>query len=258
MFGLLVGIAFFTGRWLATVEARRLMPQLPPEVMGNICIYGFIVGLLGARLFHILEHPGEFVENPAAMIFSRGGFTIFGGLIVGLLFAGWYARRKGAPLALSLDAAAPGLMLAYAIGRIGCQISGDGDWGIEVTSAAPAWLPDWLWAQTYEGNIAHVDIPPPGVYPTPIYETLMSLVAFAILWKLRRHSHASGWLFGVYLLLAGIERFAIEPIRVNSTYSLFGREVTQAQIIAVSCIVAGIVVMWLRQKPRDSMSPATK
>jgi phosphatidylglycerol:prolipoprotein diacylglycerol transferase len=257
-FGLLVGTAFFTGMWLASREGRRLMPTLPPDLISNICIVGFLTGLLGARLFHILEYPRAFLENPAAMLFSRSGFTIFGGLIVGIGIAAWYARRKGAPLALTLDACAPGLMLAYAIGRVGCQISGDGDWGIEVTGPGPSWLPHWLWAQTYENNVAGALIPLPGVYPTPIYETLMSLVAFVVLWKLRRHAHAPGWLFGVYLLLAGIERFAIEPIRVNTTYSLFGAEVTQAQIIAVASVVAGIVVMWWRQKPRDSMAPAAK
>ena len=248
-FGLMVGTAFFTGKWLAEVEARRLMPKLPPDFMGNVCIVGFLTGLLGARLFHLLEYPREFLANPAAMLFSRSGFTIFGGLIVGIFAAAWYARRKGAPMAPSLDAAAPGLMLAYAIGRIGCQISGDGDWGIEVSGPAPAWLPDWLWAQTYDNNIAGVAIPPPGVYPTPIYETVMSLAAFALLWKLRRHTHAPGWLFGVYLLLAGVERFLIEPIRVNTMYSLFGFEVTQAQIIAVASVIAGILVMWWRQDP---------
>ena len=254
-FGLLVGAAFFTGMWISSIEGRRLMPTLPPDLMSNICVVGFLSGLLGARLFHILEYPRDFLAHPAAMLFSRSGFTIFGGLIVGIAVAAWYARRKGAPLALTFDACAPGLMLAYAIGRVGCQISGDGDWGIEVSGPGPAWLPHWLWAQTYENNVAGATIPPPGVYPTPIYETLMSLAAFAVLWKLRRHAHAPGWLFGVYLLLAGIERFAIEPIRVNSTYSLFGHPVTQAQIIAVASVVAGLIVMWWRRTPSLATVP---
>jgi phosphatidylglycerol:prolipoprotein diacylglycerol transferase len=248
-FGLLVGIAFFTGKWLAGVEGRRLMPKLDPDFMDTACIIGFLAGLVGARIFHLLEYPRDFIAHPLGMLFSRAGFTIFGGLIVGALAAAWYARRKGAPIPLLLDAAAPGLMLAYAIGRIGCQISGDGDWGIAVTSPAPAWLPDWLWAQTYDGNIAGAVIPPPGVYPTPIYETLMSLVAFGILWKVRKQIHAPGWLFGVYLLLAGIERFLIELIRVNSTYSLLGMEVTQAQLISTGCVIAGLLVMWRRAQP---------
>lgn len=251
-FGLLVGIAFFTGKWLATVEGRRLMPSVDPEFMSNACIIGFLAGLLGARIFHLLEYPRDFLAHPMEMLLSRAGFTIFGGLILGSIAAAWYARRKGAPILTLLDAAAPGLMLAYAIGRIGCQISGDGDWGVAVTSPAPSWLPDWLWAQTYDGNIAGATIPPPGVYPTPIYETLMSLIAFAILWKLRKHAHATGWLFGVYLLLAGIERFLIELIRVNSTYSLFGFDVTQAQLISTGCVIAGILVMWRRATPRTA------
>jgi phosphatidylglycerol:prolipoprotein diacylglycerol transferase len=245
-FGLLVGIAFFTGKWLAGIEARRLLPAFEPDFMSNVCMTGFIAGIVGARVFHLLEYPRDFLAHPAAMLLSRSGFTIFGGLIVGLLVGGWYVRRKGAPLAPMLDAVAPALMLSYAIGRIGCQISGDGDWGIAVTGAPPAWLPHALWAQTYDGNIAGIVLTPPGVYPTPIYESLMSFAAFALLWQLRRHRHAPGWLFGVYLLLAGMERFIIELIRVNTTYSLFGFEVTQAQIIATACIAAGLIVIWRR------------
>ena len=257
-FGLLVGTAFFTAVWLARVEQRRLMPELPPDFMTNACMSSFIAGLVGARLFHLLEYPREFLAHPVEMLLSRSGFTIFGGLIVGTLFGAWYARRRQVPLAPLLDVVAPALMLGYAIGRIGCQISGDGDWGVAVSGPAPAWLPQWLWAQTYDGNIAGVVIPPPGVYPTPIYESLMSFAAFALLWKLRRHAHAPGWLFGVYLLLAGVERFLVELVRVNTTYTIFGAQITQAQIIATACVVAGIVVMWWRQNARASMSPATK
>jgi len=257
-FGLMVGTAFFTAVWLARVEARRLLPQLHPDFMSNACMLGFVAGLVGARLFHLLEYPREFLAHPLQMLLSRSGFTIFGGLIIGTLAGAWYVRRKQVPLAPLLDAVSPALMLGYAIGRIGCQISGDGDWGIAVTGAPPAWLPHWLWSQTYDGNIAGVVIPPPGVYPTPIYESLMSFAAFALLWKLRKHAHAPGWLFGVYLVLAGIERFLVELIRVNTTYTIFGAQVTQAQIIATACIAAGVIVCVWRQNPRDAKSLAAK
>lgn len=249
-FGLMVATAFFVGQWLCTVEARRLMPAQPKELMGNTCLIGFIAGLVGAKIFHVLEYPREFLENPGHMLLSTGGFTIFGGLIVGMIAAAIYARRHQAPLPLMLDAGAPALMLAYGIGRIGCQISGDGDWGVAVTDPAPSWLPDWLWAQTYQGNIAGIEIPPPGVYPTPLYETLMAFAAFGILWTLRKHAHAPGWLFGVYLLLAGVERLLIELIRVNSHYSIFGMQVTQAQIIATACVIAGLIVIAWRRGSR--------
>jgi len=249
MFGLLVGIAFVTSLYVATREMRRLLPDRPSDFMANVGLIGFFSGIVGARIFHLLEHPREFLEHPMQMLFSRGGFTIYGGLIVGLLCGLAYCRAKRAPLLTMLDAVAPALMLAYAIGRIGCQISGDGDWGIAADlGAKPDWLPLWLWAQTYDGNIAGILIPAPGVYPTPIYETLMSLVAFALLWRQRLHSHESGWLFGLYVLLVGIERLLIEPIRVNTTYDLAGVAITQAQIISVLCVVGAIALMFWRRR----------
>jgi len=253
-FGLMVGAAFFVGLYFANREAKRLLPGQSPDFMGNACIIAFLTGLIGARLFHLLEHPAEFLAHPREMLLSRAGYTIFGGLIVGNICGLLYCRAKRAPYGPALDAAAPALMLAYAIGRIGCQISGDGDWGIAADLAAkPAWLPLWLWAQTYTGNIAGVNIAPPGVYPTPIYETLMSLIAFFVLWSLRRHRQRPGWLFGCYVLLAGIERLLIEPIRVNTTFQLFGESVTQAQVIASLCLVAGVAVMiWRRGAPRPA------
>jgi phosphatidylglycerol:prolipoprotein diacylglycerol transferase len=249
-FGLMVGVAFFVSLAVARREVRRKMPEQAPDFMDNVGYIGFFAGLVGARLFHALEYPAEFLANPVQMIFSRGGFSIFGGLVFSIVAATLYARWKRAPLAPLLDAGAPGLMLGYAIGRIGCQISGDGDWGIAADLAAkPDWLPTWLWAQEYVNNIAGVDIPPPGVYPTPLYETVMAAIAFGVLWRLRFHAHRAGWLFCVYLLLTGVERMLIESIRVNAKYNLFGMDVTQAQLISAGCIVAGLVgiaMFWRR------------
>jgi len=258
MFGLMVGIAFFVGLKVATLEVKRLLPSQPANLMDNAGLIAFFTGLLGARLFHLLEHPREFMADPMAMLFSRGGFTIFGGLIVGTISGLAYCRAKRAPLAPVLDAVAPATMLSYAIGRIGCQIAGDGDWGIAADLAAkPDWLPTWFWAQTYDGNITGMQIPPPGVYPTPIYEILMSFIAFAVLWRLRKHSHAAGWLFCLYLLLAGLERLAVESIRVNSTYDLAGLVFTQAQLIATVFIIAGCAGMWWLARSRPVGVPPT-
>jgi phosphatidylglycerol:prolipoprotein diacylglycerol transferase len=251
MFGLMVGLSFFVSLRLAHREVKRMIPGQPASFMDNLGFIGFIAGIIGARVFHLLEHPVEFVRHPLEMLLSRGGFTIFGGLIASILAGLVYARSKRVPLATLLDACAPSLMLGYGLGRIGCQISGDGDWGIAADMAAkPSWLPTWAWAQTYDGNIAGVLIPSPGVYPAPLYEVVMGLAAFALLWKLRKHSHRAGWLFAVYLALAGIERLLIEFIRVNTTYHLFGFEVTQAQLIAVACIVAGFIGVWMLWRPR--------
>jgi phosphatidylglycerol---prolipoprotein diacylglyceryl transferase len=258
MFGLMVAVAFFVGLKIATLEAKRLLPEQPANLMDNAGLIAFFTGLLGARLFHLLEHPREFMADPMAMLLSRGGFTIFGGLIVGTISGLVYCRAKRAPLAPVLDAVAPATMLSYAIGRIGCQIAGDGDWGIAADLAAkPDWLPTWFWAQTYDGNITGLAIPPPGVYPTPIYEVLMGLIAFAVLWRLRKHSHAAGWLFCLYLLLAGVERLAVESIRVNTTYDLAGLVFTQAQLIATVFIIAGCAGMWWLARSRPVGVPPT-
>jgi phosphatidylglycerol:prolipoprotein diacylglycerol transferase len=140
-----------------------------------------------------------------------------------------------------LDATAPSMMLGYGIGRLGCQIAGDGDWGISANmTLKPSWLPEWLWAQAYDGNIAGVTIPPPGVYPTPIYEIAMALASFLVLWFLRSHNNRPGYLFSVYLLLAGFERILIEKIRINVRYDVFGAYVTQAEAISCLLIIAGL------------------
>ncbi len=199
-----------------------------------------LAGFIGARIASIVEVPREFVADPWGMIFSRQGFNFLGGLVLGVMAGAWYARRRGIPIRVACDAFAPSLMLAYALGRIGCQLSGDGDWGIAANMALkPGWLPTWLWAQTYTHNIAGVVIPPPGVYPTPIYETLLCLVLFAALWAVRRHPFRTGWLFALYLLLCGLERLAIEPIRINPRAHFLGIVATQAEILAAALVILG-------------------
>jgi phosphatidylglycerol:prolipoprotein diacylglycerol transferase len=216
-----------------------------------------LAGIIGARIFHLLEYPAQFLADPWGMIFTRSGFTIYGGLLFGLGAGALHARWRRIAIAPLADALAPALMLGYAIGRVGCQVSGDGDWGIVANMALrPTWLPTWLWAQTYENNIAGVIIAPPGVYPTPIYETLMSLIVFAILWSVRRHPHRAGWLFALFLLLCGIERFLIELIRVNAHIRLLGIEATQAEIVSVLFMVAGAAGLFRRWKRGAARKPA--
>jgi phosphatidylglycerol:prolipoprotein diacylglycerol transferase len=263
-YGLMVALALLISTWIVRNEFRRLqdagrigLPQgrnrgkgrqhaqesVPVDkIVIDLVTLVIAIGLIGARIFHILEHPQEFVAHPFDMIFSRSGFSYFGGLILGTLSGAIYIKRRGLPVRVVLDTVAPAMMLGYAIARIGCQLSGDGDWGIPANFAIkPDWIPTWLWGQTYDNNIAGVKIATPGVYPTPIYETLMSLVGFAVLWSMRNHPFRPGWLFALYLLLAGIERLLIEPIRVNVVFQVFGINATQAEMVAVVLIVVGIV-----------------
>ncbi len=260
-FGLLVGIAALVAAACFSAELRRLhgagrigrvrkMARVagnkiaadvaPQEIVSDMVILVMVLGVIGARLFHILEHSDEFMADPAAMIFNRSGLSVFGGLIFGTLGGIAFVRRYKLPPRLLMDAIAPALMLGYAIGRIGCQVAGDGDWGIASNLALkPAWLPGWLWAQTYDNNIFGAIIAAPGVYPTPVYETAMAALCFAVLWALRRHPFQAGWLFSLYLLLAGVERLLVEQIRVNPVLQIGFIHGTQAEMIAVALIAAG-------------------
>ena len=237
-------------------SARRLVKdehgrRRPAEVaahtlVGDFTMVVLFAGILGARLFHILENGDMFLRDPLAMIFSRSGLSVFGGLIVGALAGLVLLRRWRIRVRPFLDAIAPALMLGYAIGRLGCQIAGDGDWGTVADMALkPSWLPTWLWAQTYDNNIYGELIAAPGVYPTPVYESLMALGCFAVLWAMRRHPFQAGWLFSAYLLMAGVERLVIEQIRVNVKFELYGVHFTQAEFIATVFIAMGAVGMAL-------------
>ena len=264
MFGLFVALAVIVAAYFMKRELRRLFEAgiigparvreknaqgvvvdtaVPPqEVVSDFAMVVLFAGIVGARVFHILEHSDQFLLDPASLIFTRSGLSIFGGLIFGTLAGIFCVRRWQLPVRPLLDATAPAMMIGYAIGRIGCQVAGDGDWGIAANMALkPAWLPASLWAQTYANNIVGEVIALPGVYPTPMYETMMALVCFGVLWAIRRHPFRMGWLFSVYLILAGVERLLIEQIRVNPVLDVFGVMATQAQMIAVTLIVLGAI-----------------
>ena len=210
-------------------------------------------GIAGAKLFSVAEDPGAVLADPVGQVFSSNGFNIIGGLVVATAVGVLLLRRKGIRVAPFLDAAAPALMLGYAVGRVGCQVSGDGDWGVAATVAGrPGWLPTWLWAQQYEGNILGVHIPAPGVHPTPIWETAMALVLFGVLWALRRHPFRAGWLFSLWIVLAAAERLAIEPFRVNELHGPL--HLSQAQYLSAVFLVVGLVGL-LRLRARRTVAP---
>jgi len=256
MFGSFVAIAILISTAVAKSEVARfeklgLLPKatvspniLVPthQIVANLAMISVLSGILGARLFHILEYPAEFLDSPMDMIFSRGGFSIYGGLIFGVLAGCLFLKKRSVPIIPMLDALAPSMILGYGIGRIGCQISGDGDWGVMANmSLKPTWLPDWLWAQTYENNVVGVIIHSPGVYPTPLYEVLMALGVFSFLWAIRKGKYSTGYIFSMYLLLSGFERLLIEKIRINSEYHFLGASFTQAEFISTALIFVGLV-----------------
>lgn len=235
---------------------KRMIVVSPSHVVGTMTVLAIVSGFGGARLFHILENLDQFFGDPLGMIFSKGGFTFYGGLIVAVVVIARYLKKKGLSVPKVADAIAPGLMLGYGIGRIGCQLSGDGDWGIASNIAAkPGFLPDWLWAETYSNNILGIDLSAAPVYPTPIYEFIAASLLFLLLFKLRGNKHLAGWLFWAYITLNGMERFFIEKIRVNNRFDVLGITMTQAEIIAFLLMVVGVVGMWKLWSARDGKKP---
>lgn len=256
MFGAFVALAIITAAWVGKKEVIRFerLGKLPATVIsGNksiaphllvsdLAMICAIFGVIGAHIFHLLEYPRELLQDPIAMIFSLDGFSIYGGLILGAIAGAVFLKKRAVPIFPMLDALAPSIILGYGIGRLGCQVSGDGDWGTAANMAIkPNWLPDWLWAQTYENNVVGAIIPAPGVYPTPLYEALAAFLIFAFLWSIRKTHYKTGFLFSVYLLLSGFERLLIEKIRINSEYHLWGMSFTQAEFISTALIIAGVV-----------------
>ncbi len=276
-FGAMVALGVLAAMWLTRRELDRMYAQgrvkpvrveveegkgrskrttwkeaSPSVLVGTITVMAVVLGIVGSKLFHILENLGEFSRDPIGMIFSSGGLTFYGGLIVAGIGIAWYVRKKGGSLGAFADATAPGLMLAYGIGRIGCHLAGDGDWGIVADmSLKPDWLPTWLWAEDYASNILGVTLPEPGVYPTSIYEFVFAVLLFGVLWAFRKHPYLNGWLFSFYLVLNGIERFLIEKIRVNNEFDVLGLTVTQAEVISSLIILAGLIGLALTWKSRE-------
>ena len=235
-FGISFAAAFLAAGALIGVRLKEL--GKPVDWAYEIGFSALAGGIIGARIDFLLENWDEASEDLLGNIFSGSGLVWYGGAIggaIGVFLWAWYRGYLGTAL---LDLAAPALALGYAVGRIGCQLSGDGDYG-------EPW--DGPWAMSYpDGTVPTTD----EVHPTPVYETLaMGLVAW-VLWRLRNRL-TGGLLFALYLVLAGTERFLIEFIRRNDDVAL---GLTQAQLISVVMVVAGAV--WLAAGLRRPAAPA--
>jgi prolipoprotein diacylglyceryltransferase len=275
MGGILISLLSVFLRWKENKKTRLENPKEeekivhPYELMGNMTLIAAISGILGAKIFHNLENFDDFIADPISQLFSFTGLTFYGGLITGAIAVIIYARKYKINIKHLVDCFAPGLILAYGIGRIGCHMSGDGDWGVENVKPKPEWMnifPDWIWSYNYPNNVLTYnenqgsvvfgkmsEIPNCSgtffdpycyqltnpVYPTPIYEVIMSLLIFALLWKIRKKITIPGCLFFIYLIFNGLERFLIEKIRVNNEYDILGG-ITQAEIISFILIITGI------------------
>lgn len=203
-----------------------------------------ISGLVGARLYHVLESPRELMAD-LSMLYSRFGFAWFGGFIGGFIALFFLARHYRIPVLEFMDLCSPAAAVGYAIGRIGCLLSGDGDYGV------PTKLP---WSMSFPNGVVPTT---ERVHPTPIYEFLIWLLIAAILWQVGKktlNGEAAGKIFSYYLILTGVARFLIEFIRINPR-SFFG--MSNAQTVSLVSIISGLLLVF-QTKPRSQKpsSPA--
>jgi phosphatidylglycerol:prolipoprotein diacylglycerol transferase len=260
--GLLVGTGFALWVYFDRKSHQLAKPKVVEETRHPYQLMGFIVfsvgffGFIGAKLFDIVEHISQFRYDPIGVLFSANGFAYYGGLIFGALTYLYIGYRNGMKQVHLADIGSPGMMLAYGIGRIGCHLAGDGDWGIINEHAKPqwlGWLPNWMWSFKYPHNAINAGIPIPGcdgnycnqlvkgVYPTSFYELVLCIGMFGLMWAFRKKIKIPGLMFCIYLILNGSERFLIEHIRINFNYRFLGITFTQAELIGGLMLLGGVV-----------------
>ncbi len=328
--GLVLAIVLAGAKWYEKNKTKLKEPERrsvriwPHDRVGDIIILGLIFGILGAKLFDNLENWNDFIQDPIGRLFSASGLTFYGGLILAAVAICWYGAKKGIKIIHLMDAAAPALLIAYAVGRIGCQVAGDGDWGIfniayisdesgKVKEAqlydyqnklnanstyfiegkaldekgnlhyvtdrthktlaevphknfkGPSFLPNWFFAYSYPKNVnkdgviikddndEHNRMLPLPVFPTPLYEIIACTILFLGLWAIRKRIKTPGVIFGIYLMVNGLERFLVEKIRVNTTYNIWGYHPTQAELISSALFLTGVafVVVWKRRAAKS-------
>ena len=272
--GIIVGALFAFLKWQEKNKVKLAKPEertvriWPYDRVGDMVIYAFVFGFLGAKIFHNLENLDDLMRDPIGSLISFSGLTFYGGLICATIAIWRYSRKNGMKPIHVADCFAPAMMLAYGLGRVGCQVAGDGDWGIVNLRPNPySWLPDWAWSYTYPNNVLSEGIHIPGcvgqycaqlpqpVYPTPLYEIIACLLLFAFLWSIRKKIKTPGVLTAIYLIVNGLERFCIELIRVNTKYHFLGINPTQAELIAALMVVSGLVLLLVFTR-RDKATPA--
>lgn len=226
LFGIFLAAAFLAAGSVAGREFRR--KGWDPNLASSAVVWAAVGGLVGARVWILLDAWPEFARDPLGFLFTGGGFVFYGGLLGGALAVTLFFRAHDIPWLRGADAVAPAIVLGQAIGRLGCQAAGDGDWGSETT------LP---WGMAYPYAVVGWDKPPGvRVHPTPLYEAFAYFAIFAFLWRLRREPLPDGAMLALYFMLAGTVRFLVEFVRVNPRVFL---GFTEAQLVSLALIAAG-------------------
>ncbi|MFQ5536786.1 MAG: prolipoprotein diacylglyceryl transferase [Gemmatimonadota bacterium] len=261
-FGVFMLLAFLTAGYVTRAGMARMGED--PDKAWDLLFMAVIGGIGGAKLYYILLNYPRLLSDPAGLIFARGGLVWYGGFLMAAALVAWEIRRQKLPFGKTADVVAPALAIAYAVGRIGCFMVGD-DWGRPTGSwvgiAFPRGTPPTR-VDIIEREF-HIQVDPAlierygqivPVHPTQLYEVAMSTLIFLFLWKIRDHRHRPGWLFMVWLALAGLERFIVEFFRAKDD-RFFGM-FTLAQMISVGIMFVGIAGMMKLRAPASREAAA--
>ncbi len=253
-YGLMLMVAFLMGGWLIARQLRE--NQLREDYAADIVAAAVIGGIIGAKLWYV-----ALTRDPGAL-FSRGGLVWYGGFIGGAVAVILNGRRLKVPLRWTMQLTAPALAASYALGRVGCFLVNDDygrptdlPWGMRFPEGLPPSTAGNL--QQLFGVAIPAGIDPStvlAVHPTQLYEAAAMLVAFAVLWSWRKRSYPVGWIFGLYLVFAGIERFLVEFVRAKDDRLLGAFTLAQATSVAV--VLIGIVLLLIWRKAPSPPSGA--
>lgn len=271
-------------------RAQEMMVS-PHEKTSDIVILAGLSGVAGAKLFSVFENIPALMKDPVGVLFSGSGLNVLGGVILATVVVIWYIRKLKINPWYVMDIGGMGILVGYAVGRLGCQLSGDGDWGIVAAAIPESWfLPDWMWSYDFPNNVAQSGgliegcsqeaydaAYQPGiseeqrcatacgvrychqlnepVYTTSIFETIFWFGGFLLFWMMRKKVQIAGTLFFAYMIFNGVMRYLIEEIRVNDTSDFLGVNMSQAQKISVFFVLGGVLgLIWLFNKHRQQKS----
>jgi len=263
----------------------------PHEKTSDIVILAGLSGVIGAKLFSVFENLPALAKDPMGVLFSGSGLNVLGGVILATIVVIWYIRKLKINPWYVMDIGGMGILIGYAVGRLGCQLSGDGDWGIVAAAIPESWfLPDWMWSYDFPNNVAQSGgliegcsqeaydaAYQPGiseeqrcatacgvkychqlnepVYTTSVFETIFWFGGFLLFWVMRKKVKIAGTLFFCYMIFNGVMRYLIEEIRVNDTSDFLGVNMSQAQKISVFFVLGGVLgILWLINRNRQSKS----
>ncbi|MEC3878954.1 prolipoprotein diacylglyceryl transferase [Parapedobacter sp. 10938] len=268
----LAGMVFMLGVLLVLFIAKRkslLRPSRleiqtvrPKELLPTMLLWAGVTGFVGARVFNVFEDGERLGAHGVMGLLDAGGLTFWGGLFFGAACYLYIGIRNGMDWRHLADIGSLGMLVAYGVGRMGCHLAGDGDWGIVNTYAKPVeWLPQWAWSFRFPHNVInqgeyiagcsgpYCSILPQGVFPTSLYESVAILLAFCLLWAVRKRIKTPGMMFAIYLVVVGTERFLIEFIRVNYKFNVWGLALSEAQLISLLLLLLAASSMhWARNR----------